>query len=139
MVRTLRTILALEGAFLSWQSFAATAGQATRADRGDPGAPDSVALTSAGSLFGPPNGVPAMAYFGLVALGSATGIIDRPIVRRASILAAWTSLGISGYLLYQLQFVLKRDCSLCVRTHTLNLAVSLALMASREPGERRGR
>jgi uncharacterized membrane protein len=80
-----------------------------------------------------------MAYFGLVALGSATGIIDRPIVRRASILAAWTSLGISGYLLYQLQFVLKRDCSLCVRTHTLNLAVSLALMASREPGERRGR
>lgn len=138
MLRTLRTIIALEGLFLSWQSFGAARGQATRANHGDRAAPDSVALSSQGSLFGPPNGMPAMLYFGLMALGSSTGAIDRPAFRRASILAAWTSLGISGYLLYQLWYVLKRDCQLCVRTHTLNLALSLSLMASREPRERKG-
>lgn len=129
MVRVLRVTLATEGLLISWRTLRSTRRLEERREHGDQSVKGAVALTPQGRLFEVPNGLSASVYFALMAFLSLTGLIDRPVFRRFGLALAWISLGISGYLVYQLLFVLKRNCPLCMRTHTLNLALTLLLTA----------
>lgn len=139
MLRILRVVLAAEGLLMSWRTFSNTRKLEHRRERGDQSVKSAVALTSQSRLFDVPNGITASAYFALVGLLSLTGIADKLIIRRFILASAWTSLGISAYLVSQLVFVLRRNCSLCMRTHTLNLALTLAITATAVQEERRAR
>jgi uncharacterized membrane protein len=86
-----------------------------------------LAQTPQASLFGIPNAALAVAYFGTVALLSLTGAIDRRPARRLALGASWISLLVSGYLTYSLVFILRKNCSSCIQTHALNLALTLVI------------
>lgn len=129
IVRLIRLVLGIEGLIMSWKTYESTRKLEARQEEGDHSVDDAVALTLQGRLFDIPNGISASAYFALMIVLSATGLIDRAPVRRVALALAWISLGVSGYLVYQLLFVMKRQCPLCMRAHTLNLAFTLALTA----------
>jgi len=129
LIRILRTVLALEGLVISMQTYRQTRKLEERSEAGDLAASGAVALTPQGRLFNIPNGLTASAYFAVVALLSVTGLLDRSWVRKAAVTISWLSLGVSGFLVFSLLFVLRRNCPLCIRAHALNLALTLAVNA----------
>src|SRR5579884_238592 len=124
----LRTVLALEGVAISARTLRRTRRLEVRRQAGDPRAPEDVALTRRGHLFGVPNSQIALLYFAVIGLLSVTGLGDRKLIRLLTLLAGWTSLAVSAYLLYSLLFVLKHRCRVCIETHLLNLALTSVLM-----------
>ena len=129
MLRIIRAVLAAEGLVLSWRTFQSTRRLEDRREHGDQSVREAVALTPQARLFNLPNPFVASAYFALVLFLSLTGLADRSGIRRPLALASWTSLGISGYLVYQLVFVLRKNCPLCMRSHLLNLALTSVVTA----------
>lgn len=129
MLRLIRTVLAGEGLVMSWKSYMQTRKLEARRKHGDTSVESAVALTPQGRLFKMPNGLTASAYFALMTLLSGTGLIDRKHIRRLGVGMAWISLSISAYLVYQLLFVLRRNCPLCMRAHMVNLALTLTVTA----------
>lgn len=129
MLRLIRVVLALEGLVMSWKTYRATRELEVRRETGDQAVKDAVALTPQSHLFQVPNGLSASAYFVLMTVLCATRAADRRPFRPVTVALAWLSLGVSVYLVWQLLFVLRRNCPLCMRAHTLNLALTLAVTA----------
>lgn len=136
MIRELRIVLSLEGFLMSWRAWSRTSSEPVSR----PSRNLDLRQTPQASIFGVPNAVVAMAYFGTVALLSATGAIDRRPARGPAVVASWISLVVSGYLAYSLVFILRKNCSSCMRTHALNLALTLVINTPTGPrvGFRRG-
>jgi len=118
---------------MSWRAFRSVRRLETRKADGDETAKDAIALTPQSRLFRVPNGLTASMYFTLMLFLCATGLADRDRVRRATVALSWLSLGVSGYLVYQLLFVLKRNCPICMRAHILNLALTSAISVRAVP------
>jgi uncharacterized membrane protein len=128
-LRVLRTLLSIEALAISLRTYRGTRDLERRRQRGDQSVKNAVGITPQSRLFGVPNGLSACLYFLLMAVLSAGGLVDRRWTRPPIRLLSCLSLGVSGYLTYQLLFVLRRSCPLCIRTHVLNLALTLALNA----------
>jgi uncharacterized membrane protein len=129
MLRAIRTVLAVEGLIMSWRTYNRTRDLEKQADTGDPSVLDAIALTPQSRLFRFPNSVVAMAYFAAMTVLCGTGATSRGPTRRVAVTASWLSVSVSAYLIYQLVFVLRRKCSICMRAHTLNLALTLVVTA----------
>ncbi len=127
VIRLLRSVLTIEGVVHSFATLQKTRRLEERLAVGDPRASTAIGLTSEGYMLGIPNAMIATAYFVMVAVLSITGLADRGITRRLTLISSWISLATSGYLLYSLFFVLKRRCPICMQAHLLNLATTLAL------------
>jgi len=129
-LRLIRVVLAAEGVVMSWRTLRSTRSLEIGREHGDQSVKDAVALTPQSRLFGVPNGLAAGGYLGFMLALAASGLPERNRSARAlSLILAWLSLGVSVYLVAQLLFVLKRNCPLCLRAHSLNLALTLAVTA----------
>jgi uncharacterized membrane protein len=125
MLLIVRTIVGIAGFVQSLRTYSNTVALEAKAEAGDESVEDAVALSPQGYVLGIPNGLLATAYFGAATLLSATGLLDRRIVSRLFLTAAIGSLGTSVYLVYQLLFVMRRQCKLCMQAHAINLVFTL--------------
>lgn len=138
LLRIIRTVLAVEGAVMAWKTLQSTRRLEQRREHGDQSVKDAVGLTPQSRVGDIPNALLALVYFTLMTALSVTGAVDRKFFRPLTLLSAWVSLAFSGYFLFQLWFVLKRNCPMCLRTHSLNLALTLAItVKAGESGQRR--
>jgi len=136
LLTAIRSLLALEGVVMSRRALASTRQLEKRRENGDQSVKDAVGLSPQSRLFQIPNPLIAIVYFATITFLSASGLVDKKIFRPVALVAAWVSLSSSGYFLFQLWFVMKRNCPLCIRTHTLNLALTLAITARAAGGNR---
>lgn len=138
LLRIIRTVLAAEGLVISQRTLRSTRKLEIRREHGDQSVKNAVGLSPQSRLFQIPNALLASVYFASMTVLSITGAPDRKFFRPFTLVSAWISLGLSGYLLFQLWFVMKRNCPLCVRSHVVNLALTLSLTAKAvEPSRRR--
>lgn len=83
-----------------------------------------------GHLFGPPNSVLGLAWYGAATGAGAAGLVTGQIPLCATlILIAVVSVAVSLYLAYALVRILETHCRLCYTSHLLNGALLVTLAA----------
>lgn len=78
-------------------------------------------------LFGPLNSDLGMVYYALVAFCATTGLTRAPLVRAALRGISASTVMMSLYLLWALQFRLRVRCAVCIKGHLVNILLMLAL------------
>ncbi len=102
----------------------------------------TVVRTPYGSVFGLPNSLPGILYYGLLLLWAVAGQSARMTVQinMTSYILTFTDLLIAAsfvtvvlgfYLVFALRRILHTDCPLCYAAHAINLMALVLLIASR--------
>lgn len=102
----------------------------------------TVVRTPYGSVFGIPNSLPGILYYGLLLLWAVAGQSARLTVQinMTSYILTFTDLLIAAssvtvvlgfYLVFALRRILHTDCPLCYAAHAINLMVLVLLVAAR--------
>ena len=102
----------------------------------------TVVRTPYGSVFGVPNSLPGILYYGLLLLWAVAGQSASLTVRigMTSYSITFTDLLIAAgsvtvvlgfYLVFALRRILHTDCPLCYAAHAINLMVLVLLIAAR--------
>lgn len=102
----------------------------------------TVVRTPYGSVFGVPNALPGILYYGLLLLWAVAGQSARLTVQinmtsyiltltDLLIAASSVTVVLGSYLVFALRRILHTDCPLCYAAHAINLMVLVLLIAAR--------
>jgi len=102
----------------------------------------AVVRTPYGSVFGVPNSLPGIVYYGLlliwavagqsVAFGFRLGMTSYSITFTNLLIAvSAATVALGFYLIYALRRILRTDCPFCYAAHAMNLALLVLLVVAR--------
>ena len=86
----------------------------------------TVLTTKYARLFGVPNSLLGILYYGAVIVIVGSGWTGAP-VGSALIVMAWLAVAVGFLLVYSLFFIIRIPCPLCLAGHTINLLLALFL------------
>ena len=86
----------------------------------------TVLTTKYARLFGVPNSLLGILYYGAVIVIVGSGWTGAP-VGSALIAAAWFAVAVGFLLVYSLFFIIRIPCPLCLAGHAINLLLALLL------------
>lgn len=89
----------------------------------------SIVSTPQARVFGPPNSLLGQGYYVSLLAALTWGLLDQPVLLGLYTAASVLTVGLAGYLSYQLLYVVRVPCPLCFASHGINSLICVLLLA----------